>query len=78
MLAKRYYWRNSDRVRRVGYVARGEFVKYFGETFVVTGYDEGRNAVWIARDATLHTVKPEAIGCFWSDGSFGGLAKGGV
>jgi hypothetical protein len=51
--------------RRVALVFRGNIVTIAGEHWVITGYDEKRQVVFVARDRKLHTVLAEDIGLHW-------------
>jgi len=51
--------------RRDALVFRGEIVTIAGEHWVVTGYDEKAQLVYVARDRALHTVLASDIGLHW-------------
>jgi hypothetical protein len=59
--------------RRNALVFRGDLVTIKGEHWVVTGYDEKNQTVYVARDRKLHTVLAEDIGLHWEDSDIAAL-----
>jgi hypothetical protein len=47
-------------------LVRGSLILIEKNTWVVSGWNKAKNAVFICRDDTFKEVRPEDIGCRWT------------